>query len=56
MVYVQWGSIVFNREQGFRGREETNLLVHAWHSKLFVFSFILLSSFLSAHSYVMIFS
>lgn len=37
MVYVQWESFFFDREQGFRGREETNLLVHAYYSKFSVF-------------------
>ena len=40
-------SFVFDREQDFRGREGINLLVHACHSMLSVFSLFLIPLFFS---------
>ena len=54
MVYVQWGSFVFDREEDFRGKEGINLLVHACHFISFCFSFIV-SNFSFPLSFSLIF-
>ena len=45
---------VFYREQGYWGREEINLLVHAWRSKLSVFFFFFPSRYYFSFSFVLL--
>ena len=54
----KYKSFAFYREQGYWGREEINLLVHARRSKLFVFLFLsfLLPVFLFLLFYFLFFS
>ena len=54
----EYRCFAFYREQGYWGREEINLLVHAYHSKFFVFLFLsfLLLSFLFILFYFLSFS